>query len=162
MYRKNDFEVKSYGTGKEVRLPGPAPNRPNVYSFGTPYDQMYKELVEKDPKLYETNGVLVMLERNRQLKTAPERWHQETEEMFDVVITCEERCFDSVCEGMGVFFYLIFVLIVDLLADLLARGQKKNKIVHVINCNIRDNFQDAEVGGKWILDLATAVRLFNL
>jgi RNA polymerase II subunit A C-terminal domain phosphatase SSU72 len=104
MYRKNDFEVKSYGTGKEVRLPGPAPNRPNVYSFGTPYDQMYKELVEKDPKLYETNGVLVMLERNRQLKTAPERWHQETEEMFDVVITCEERCFDSVCEGMGVFF----------------------------------------------------------
>lgn len=121
---------------------------------------MYKELAEKDPQLYQTNGVLDMLERNRQLKDAPERWHQETEEMFDVVITCEERCFDSVCEGIH-----IIIIIIDLLRnisclnlDFLARGQKKNKIVHVINCNIRDNFQDASVGGKWILDMASLVR----
>lgn len=27
--------------------------------------------------------------------------------------------------------------------------------MHVINCNIRDNFQEAATGGKWILELAT-------
>lgn len=33
-------------------MPGPAPNMPNIYDFNTTYDEMYKDLLRKDPELY--------------------------------------------------------------------------------------------------------------
>lgn len=92
------YNLKSFGTGKAVKMPGPTPDRPNVYEFGTPYDEMYRDLYFKDKKLYTQNGLLMMLDRNRKIKNAPEKF-QLNKEHFDIVICCEERVFDAALES---------------------------------------------------------------
>lgn len=151
------YPVISFGTGSLVRLPGPSITQPNVYNFdSTSYNQMYEELYAKDQRLYRNNGILNMLDRNRNLKWGPERFQNwvpgqprldhvakndkgslGTEAgVVDVIITCEERCWDAVVD------------------DLLNRGSPLNRPVHVFNIDIRDNHEEALLGGKAIRDLA--------
>lgn len=151
------YPVISFGTGSLVRLPGPSITQPNVFNFdSTSYNHMYEDLYNKDQRLYRNNGILNMLDRNRNLKWGPERFQNwvpgqprlehiakgdkgslGTEAgVVDVIITCEERCWDAVVD------------------DLLNRGSPLNRPVHVFNVDIRDNHEEALVGGKAIRDLA--------
>ncbi|KAK4627248.1 RNA polymerase II subunit A C-terminal domain phosphatase ssu72 [Fulvia fulva] len=169
------YPTISFGTGSLVRLPGPSISQPNVYNFNsTSYEAMYNELAGKDSRLYKANGILPMLERNKNVKWGPERWqdwkvgiprvgkrwqtqdgaeqggaeaeykddkgYQGTEAgTVDIVITCEERCWDAVVD------------------DLLTRGAPLNRPVHVFNVDIKDNHEEALVGGRAILELADAL-----
>jgi RNA polymerase II subunit A C-terminal domain phosphatase SSU72 len=163
------YPTISFGTGSLVRLPGPSISQPNVYNFNvTSYSAMYNELQSKDQRLYRANGILPMLERNKNIKWGPERWQdwkvgvprvgkrwhaqQEGESdadyqddkgaegveggSVDIVFTCEERCWDAVVD------------------DLLTRGSPLNRPVHVFNVDIKDNHEEALVGGRAILELA--------
>lgn len=151
------YPVISFGTGSYVRLPGPSISQPQVYNFNTTsYDTMYNELQEQDAKLYKNNGILNMLDRNRNIKWGPERFHDwmiggarldavnrgdkgslgAEGGVVDIIFTCEERCWDAVVE------------------NLLDRGAPLNRPVHVFNVDIRDNHEEALVGGRAILELA--------
>lgn len=92
------MNIRSFGTGKEVKLPGMSLQTPNVYDFSTTYEYMYKDLSSKDKTFYTQNGILHMLERNKRIKPKPERF-QECKEQFDIIFTVEERIFDQVLEG---------------------------------------------------------------
>jgi len=130
------FAVQSFGTGDKVKLPGSAPNKPNVYDFGTTYDAIYRDLLGKDRNLYTQNGLLHMLDRNRRIKPNPERL-QDCKDRFDVVVSCEERVYDQILEMFE------------------AREPSENTPVHVINIDIQDNHEEATIGAFLICDLCT-------
>ncbi|KAI4465310.1 rna polymerase ii subunit a c-terminal domain phosphatase [Holotrichia oblita] len=131
---KKGFYVKSFGTGDKVKLPGSAADKPNVYDFGISYDEIHMDLLNKDRALYTQNGLLHTLDRNRRIKSHPERF-QECYEKFDVLITCEERVYDQVLEYME------------------NREPVDNSIVHVINIDIQDNLEEATIGAFLISDM---------
>ncbi|KAH3823224.1 RNA polymerase II subunit A C-terminal domain phosphatase SSU72-like [Dreissena polymorpha] len=133
---KKGFNVRSFGTGNQVKLPGPAPNMPNIYDFNTTYDEIYKDLLRKDPELYKTNGILHMLDRNRRIKPKPERF-QSCKDTFDIIVSCEERVFDQIVE------------------ELESRERSENHPVHVINIDIQDNHEEATIGAFLIKNLIT-------
>ncbi|KAF2727543.1 Ssu72-like protein [Polyplosphaeria fusca] len=148
----------SFGTGSLVRLPGPTINQPNVYNFNsTTYEAIHKELADQNTQLYTQNGLLNMIGRNLNIKKYPERfqdwmpgkprldhkgdqgYHGTESGVVDVIFTCEERCFDAVLE------------------DLHNKGGRMNRPVHVLNVDIKDNHEEARVGGQAILDLALSL-----
>ncbi|TKS71791.1 RNA polymerase II subunit A C-terminal domain phosphatase SSU72 [Collichthys lucidus] len=149
---KRGFDVRSFGTGSHVKLPGPAPDKPNVYDFKTTYVQMYNDLVCRPLTVgyevqtcipayqrYTQNGILHMLDRNKRIKSKPERF-QNCKDKFDLVITCEERVYDQVLE------------------DLNSREQETLQPVHVINVDIQDNHEEATLGAFLICELCQCIQ----
>ncbi len=49
-----------------------------------------------------------------------------------------------------------------MILDLTDRGEHKNRPVHVINIDIKDNHEDAMLGGRAILQLAQMVCFFTI
>ncbi|VEN33985.1 unnamed protein product [Callosobruchus maculatus] len=131
---KKGFDVKSYGTGDKVKIPGSAADKPNIYDFGTSYEEIYLDLLQKDKALYTQNGLLHTLDRNRRIKSHPEKF-QECVEKFDILITCEERVYDQVLDFME------------------NKPPTDNSIVHVINIDIQDNLEEATLGAFLISDM---------
>lgn len=133
---KKNFRVRSFGTGDKVKLPGLTICKPNVYEFGTPYDDIYQDLCQKDKQYYTQNGLLHMLDRNRRIKRSPEKF-QHCEERFDILITAEERVYDQVVEFME------------------SKSPEYNQPVHIINVDIQDNHESATIGAFLLSDLVT-------
>lgn len=82
--------------------------------------------------------MLHTLDRNRRIKSHPEKF-QETNEKFDILITCEERVYDAVVEYMD------------------NKSPLDNAIVHVINIDIQDNLEEATIGAFLISDMCMMV-----
>ncbi|XP_060038991.1 RNA polymerase II subunit A C-terminal domain phosphatase SSU72-like [Erinaceus europaeus] len=139
---KRGFHVRSFGTASQVKLPGPTPDRPNVYDFQTTYEQMYNDLLQKDGELYTQNGILHMLERNKRIKPRPERF-QNCSDYFDLIFTCDERVYDLVLE------------------DLNSREQETYQPVHVINVDIPDNLEEATLGAFLICKLCQYIQYMD-
>lgn len=135
---KKGFQVQSFGTGDKVKLPGTAPDKPNIYDFSCTYEEIYQDLYNKDKSFYTQNGLLHMLDRNKRIKIRPERF-QQTKEKFDVIVTCEERVYDQVIEYME------------------TRMPEDNTCVHVINIDIQDNHEEATIGAFLICELLTVM-----
>ncbi len=122
------FAPRSFGVGSQVKMPGETQHDPNVYEFGTPYEDILRDLATKNRARYTANGTIPMIERDAGTKRAPERWQTERA-LFDIVFTYETRVFDIV------------------VADLTSRASLlAGHACHVININTPDNHEQANVG----------------
>mmetsp|Transcript_33374 Transcript_33374/g.65615 ORF Transcript_33374/g.65615 Transcript_33374/m.65615 type:complete len:216 (+) Transcript_33374:166-813(+) len=127
---REGYFVRSYGAGTKVKLPGESKDKPNVYDFGTPYDDIFKDLTKKNEAKYSKNGMLRMVDRNRKLKKCPERFQNELEAHFDLIICYERRVYDTVT------------------ADLDSRECEESSPCHVINLETTDNHAEASKGAE--------------
>jgi len=167
LQEEGGIRAYSFGAGNKVRLPGETIDTPHVYGFGTAYDKMYKDLERLNRARYTKNGLLQMLDRNRQLKDAPERWQDHYDiyakdsqratngdevndrlgeppkpAHFDLIITFEKRVFDMVS------------------ADLDARSHSpysRNEPTHLLNIDTTDNHAEAAVSAKLCLQLVESI-----
>jgi len=132
---KKGYDIKSYGTGNMIKIPGESERKPNTYPFGTSYDSIFADLTQKDKELYTKNGMLHIMERNRRIKAGPERF-QECEQQFEIILTVEEKVYDQTLEHFA------------------SRESEEETPVHVINMNVIDNPEDATIGAFLLCELA--------
>jgi len=133
--------VESYGTGTNVKLPGRSKMEPQIFKFGTPYEEMYNLLAANfdDETFFTTNGVLPLCRRGASVKTAPQRWQDTPTTAItnhDIVIAFEERIFDAVVN------------------DLQTREATEDfEPIHVICLDTKDHPHEAKKQGRIALEL---------
>ncbi|KAJ1369098.1 RNA polymerase II subunit A C-terminal domain phosphatase ssup-72 [Parelaphostrongylus tenuis] len=133
--QKRGFIIESYGSGNQVKLPGTAIDKPNCYEFGkATYEYIYNDLKAKDAAYYTQNGLLNMLDRNRRIKPAPQKFQHEDQE-FDVIICLEERVYDQVVDHLH------------------TKPSTSGNPAHVINIDIEDNPEEATIGAWFVCEL---------
>ncbi|CAB1101574.1 unnamed protein product [Ectocarpus sp. CCAP 1310/34] len=138
LLKEHDMRAQSFGTGREVRLPGKDSKSPQSFPFGTPYVEIRDFLARQNEALFRRNSVLGLLERNATTKRAPERWQSLDGghvASFDVVVCFESRVFDLVVE------------------DLQQRDPDTFKPLHVVSMTIRDSANDSAAAAGDVLDL---------
>jgi len=157
---KKGYDVDSYGTGDKVKLPGPAVDKPNVYDFGTTYEEIYSDLSTKDESMYTQNGILNMLDRNRRIKTCPQRL-QAAKTHYDLILTAEERVYDQVLHhfAFGGSGGLSTEMSSD---DSGIEAGSAGSAVHVINIDIQDNHEEATIGAFLFCELVSQSPLFEI
>ncbi|EOB12435.1 RNA polymerase II subunit A C-terminal domain phosphatase ssu72 [Nosema bombycis CQ1] len=119
------FQVDSYGTNKNIKIPGESIDKPNVYPFGVSYLEIYEDLKNNNEIFYERIGMLKMLKRNMKIKEKALNYYQCNNVIYDLVITAEEKCFTSIFNEINYKF--------------------------LINFDIKDNLLDASEGAQEIL-----------
>lgn len=145
---KLGFQVTSYGAGRKVKLPGLTADNPNEFEFGTSYDAMFRSLQEQNAEYYSRNGILQMLDRDRKLKFAPQRFQDENLK-FDVVITFDQRVFERVIDDLRRKMAIAGsarARNLSLENQCVSRGFDSliPKPVHVINLETIDNHREAK------------------
>jgi len=133
--QKKGYNIQSYGTGNMIKIPGKSEREPNTYPFGTTYDFIYDDLKNKDLELYTKNGMLHIMERNRRIKSGPEKF-QDCPKEFEIILTVEEKVYDQVLECFN------------------SRDSVSETPVHVINMSVVDNPEDATIGAFLLCELA--------
>lgn len=138
------YKVESFGTGTAVKIPGLTKDQPNIFPFGTPYNEMLTVLEEQEKNIpeeernFSKQGLFDMLTRNMKLKKAPENWQvQDTLKLLknEIVISCDEKCYEL------------------LLEDCFKRGRKYEKPLLVINLDVEDYHTNSIDAGKSIMRL---------
>ncbi|XP_037958293.1 RNA polymerase II subunit A C-terminal domain phosphatase SSU72-like [Teleopsis dalmanni] len=138
LLKNKGFDVKSYGVGDLIRIAGKTRNKPNYYPFGTSYQEIYNDLVAKDKKYYKSIGFLKLLERNRTIKNAPERF-QDCTEQFDLIVTVEQCIFEQVVKTIQSHY------------------PTTRRYVHVVNIDVEDCLQKASYGSVLIAEFLTKI-----
>lgn len=141
LFLKKNINIKSYGTSHNIKLPGLTPNTPNIYEYGTTYKEIYDDLVSQNKEAYDRIGLLYLLERNMKVKERPENFFDAMkEEIFTVVITCEEKCFESIYQNVK------------------DGGSKLKNGFWLVNFEIKDTISDAVFGAN---DIYNFVRMIE-
>lgn len=64
--------VRSFGTSDVIRLPGESQSAVNAYPYGITYAEILEDLIRKNATFYSKCGIIKMLQRNMEIKEAPE------------------------------------------------------------------------------------------
>ncbi|BFU20815.1 RNA polymerase II subunit A, putative [Entamoeba histolytica HM-3:IMSS] len=121
------YNVSSFGTGVYTILPGATRNF--GFQFGIPYKDIKNSLPKDEASVeyYRKNKIYQMLDRNANLKSAPEKF-QDCKKEFNIIITLDYSVFMDVLEYFD------------------SRESSTGSLCYVFNLTVMDQLDTAEKG----------------